>query len=288
MTNSMTAFSRVESATELGECAWELRTVNHRYLEMVFRIPDELRRFEPGFRSLISSNLTRGRMDAQFRYKADETVGDDMQLDTSMVGQLAAFSDQIRASMPDARALGVVDVLNWPGVIKTREFSVEDLGAMANELLTRGLSEIGSIRRQEGEKLGQMVRERIDTARTIVESIEPLAAGFGDRFRERLSQRLEGASVKVDPERLEQEVVIFLQKADIDEELDRLKMHMDEVASVLEQSKPSGRRLDFLMQELNREANTLGSKASDKRVSRAAVDLKVLIEQMREQIQNVE
>lgn len=288
MTNSMTAFSRVESATALGECAWELRTVNHRYLEMVFRIPDELRRFEPGFRGLIGSSLNRGRVDAQFRYKADESGGSELKLDRDVVTQLAVLSDQIRANMPDARALGVIDVLNWPGVVKTQEFSVEELGAMANELLAQGLTEVCSIRGQEGEKLGQMVEERVQTARTIVDSLTPLAAQFGARFRERLAQRLESSSVKVDPERLEQEVVLFLQKADIDEELDRLKMHIDEVASVLKQGKPSGRRLDFLMQELNREANTLGSKASDSRVSRAAVDLKVLIEQMREQIQNVE
>lgn len=288
MTNSMTAFSRVESATALGEFSWELRSVNHRYLEMVFRIPDELRRFEPAFRSLISAQLSRGRIDAQFRYGAENSSADKLELDNTMVTRLGAMSDQIRSTLPDAAALRVIDILNWPGVIKTPDLGTEELGNLATTLLKGGVNEIVQIRRQEGDRLGQLVVERIDSMRQIIDGLGPIAAEFDQRFRERLDQRLRSVSASVDPERLEQEVVIFLQKADIDEELDRLRMHVEEVANVLTQRKPSGRRLDFLMQELNREANTLGSKAADSRVSRAAVDLKVLIEQMREQIQNVE
>lgn len=284
----MTAFSRVESATALGEFSWELRSVNHRYLEMVFRIPDELRRFEPAFRSLISAQLSRGRIDAQFRYGAENSSADKLELDNTMVTRLGAMSDQIRSTLPDAAALRVIDILNWPGVIKTPDLGTEELGNLATTLLKGGVNEIVQIRRQEGDRLGQLVVERIDSMRQIIDGLGPIAAEFDQRFRERLDQRLRSVSASVDPERLEQEVVIFLQKADIDEELDRLRMHVEEVANVLTQRKPSGRRLDFLMQELNREANTLGSKAADSRVSRAAVDLKVLIEQMREQIQNVE
>jgi len=284
----MTAFSRTESATGIGELSWEVRTVNHRYLEMVFRIPEEFRRFEPGFRSRISSQLNRGRVDAHFRYKADDTLSGDLDLDEKLVTRLAGLSDIIRGEIPDAQPPGVIDILNWPGVVKTPEFKIDDLASEADRLLKQALDEVSAMRRQEGQNLSTLIRDRIAEAGEIVQSIAPIAAEFGERFRDRLTERLKLSSVEVDTDRLEQEVVLFLQKADVDEELDRLRMHLNEVANVLDQGKPSGRRLDFLMQELNREANTLGSKSSDSRVSRAAVDLKVLIEQMREQIQNVE
>jgi len=284
----MTAFSRTESATALGELSWEVRTVNHRYLEMMFRIPEELRRFESDYRSRLSSRLNRGRVDAQFRYKADESLGGELDLDEQLVAQLAGLSDTIRITIPDASAPGVIDILNWPGVVKTPELDVDVLAKEANRLLEQALDEICEMRAREGENLSTMVHDRIAEAGTIIAQLEPIAAEFGNRFRERLDERLKSSPVAVDPDRLEQEVVLFLQKADVDEELDRLRMHLNEVNDVLGQGKPSGRRLDFLMQELNREANTLGSKASDARISRAAVDLKVLIEQMREQIQNVE
>ena len=288
MTNSMTAFSRCESATDLGELSWELRTVNHRYLEMMFRVPEELRRFEPGFRRAISAKLKRGRVDAQFRYKADETIGEKVEVDHDTINRLGSLADEIEAAIPDIRGLRVIDVLSWPGVVKTPELSVDELGAAANQLLDRALAEVLTIRRQEGNVLNTLIQERITKAQAIVAELDPIAATLGDRYRERLRERLHALSTSVDAERLEQEVVIHLQKADVDEELDRLKMHLAEVGRVVDEDVANGRRLDFLMQELNREANTLGSKAVDNRVSRASVDLKVLIEQMREQIQNIE
>lgn len=284
----MTAFARTESASDLGEISIEMRSVNHRYLEMVFRLPEELRRFEPRYRELISKKFARGRVDANMRFKPREMDVDGAELNTDAVAKLNAVVDQLTGAMPTLGQLRAVDVLNWPGVIKVPELEMERLGSEAEAIFLQALDQMADRRAREGSSLNTLISDRMTEMRTIVGDLKPAIPEFERHFRDRLDERLKTVAEELDPSRVEQEVVIFLQKSDVSEELDRLTLHIDEVERVLQSSKPVGRRLDFLMQELNREANTLGSKAADPRVTTASVDLKVLIEQSREQVQNIE
>ncbi len=284
----MTAFARTESVSDLGEISLEMRSVNHRYLEMVFRLPEELRRFEPRYRELISKRFSRGRVDANMRFKPRDLNADGAELNPEAVAKLNAVVDQLTTAMPSLGQLRAVDVLNWPGVIKTPELEMDRLGAQAEEIFLEALDQMADRRAREGGSLNELITGRMDEMRTIVGNLKPVIPEFETHFRERLNERLKSVIEELDSSRLEQEVMLFLQKSDVAEELDRLTLHIDEVDRVLSSNKPVGRRLDFLMQELNREANTLGSKAADPRVTAASVDLKVLIEQSREQVQNIE
>ncbi len=284
----MTAFARVDARSRWGELSWELRSVNHRYLEVSLRLPEEMRTFEPRFRDLISARVRRGRVDGALRFQAKDGLTEGAELDEAAVKRLAQLAAQADAMAPGLGPLRMVDVLGWPGVLSGGKIDTEGLAQEAADTLGRALDELASTRQREGARLEEAVAQRLAGVRDAVRAVREALPQARAAYRERLEQRLAEIREQLDSERLEQEVVLFLQKTDVDEELDRLEAHVEEVARVLRQSEPVGRRLDFLMQELNREANTLGAKAVDMGTRNASVELKVLIEQMREQVQNIE
>jgi uncharacterized protein (TIGR00255 family) len=290
MTASMTAFARRETATPWGGLVWELRAVNHRYLELSLKLPDELRAIEPAVREQLGKRLGRGKVDCHLRLAARE--GTDVVLDESMVARLVALAQKTQgvaaAAGGSVTPWRMVDLLRWPGAFKSTAVDTEALQKAALVLLTEALGELDATRLREGTQLAAILRQRLDGMQEIATRVRALLPEVRQNFRERLLTRLQDVRAELDPARVEQELLLFAQKTDVDEELDRLVMHLNEVRRVLDDKGQIGRRLDFLMQELNREANTLGSKAADVRVTNAAVDLKVLIEQMREQVQNIE
>lgn len=283
----MTAFAREGRETPWGALVWELRSVNHRYLDISLRLPDELRALEPGVRERIQSRLERGKVDAGLRWQPQESVS-GLALDAGAAGELLRMAGQAGALAPGLGPLQVIDVLRWPGVLRTPAVDVESLTRVSFEVLTSALDQLVATRMREGERLKQAIAQRLRSARELLVGIVPLLPELTQNFRERLSERLAELAQGPDPARVEQEIVIYASRIDVSEELDRLAAHIAEVERLLDRNESVGRRLDFLMQELNREANTLGSKAADLRLTNAAVDLKVLIEQMREQVQNIE
>ena len=290
MTASMTAFARRETLTPWGGLTWELRTVNHRYLELSFKLPDELRVIEPAARELLGKRLGRGKVDCHLRFAARE--GAEGVLDEALVARLMTLAHKTQtlaaAAGGSATPWRMVDLLRWPGVFKSGAVDTEGLQQAAIALLTETVNELAATRTREGAQLAAILKTRLDALGEIAVQVRALLPEVRRNFRERLLARLGEVRAELDPARVEQELLLFAQKTDVDEELDRLVMHLTEVRRVLGEPGQTGRRLDFLMQELNREANTLGSKAADVRVTNAAVDLKVLIEQMREQVQNIE
>ncbi len=284
----MTAFARGQSESKWGGLTWELRSVNHRFLEISMRLPDEQRAFEPKFRETINARLKRGRIDAVLRFRGTERVDDSLQLDEAAVARLVDVAGRVQGAFGDLAGLRTIDVLRWPGVLITEDVDTDGLAADALALLNTTLDELCASRGREGGQLKQTILQRLDSIDEIVTRVRQCLPDATDAFRKRLDERLLEIRDKVDPTRVEQEVVLFMQRTDVDEELDRLVVHVEEVRRVVDESHPVGRRLDFMMQELNREANTLGSKAVDTRVTAASVDLKVLVEQIREQVQNIE
>jgi len=290
MTARMTAFARRETATPWGGLAWELRTVNHRYLELSFKLPEDLRAVEPLARELITRRLGRGKVDCSLRLTARETA--EGVLDEALVARLVALAQKTQGLAASIGATvepwRMVDLLRWPGVFRSAAVDTEALARAATDLLTAALDELATTREREGAQLAVIIGQRLAAMDEIVARMRTVIPDVRQNFRERLLARLAEVRAELDPARLEQEMLLFAQKTDVDEELDRLTTHITEVRRVLADKGQVGRRLDFLMQELNREANTLGSKAADVRVTNAAVDLKVLIEQVREQVQNIE
>jgi len=288
MIRSMTAFARQEMAETWGILTLELRSVNHRYLDVNLRLPEELRVLETKLREGIQKGLSRGKIDCTMRYQRQEMGVDDIELDEPLLKKLAKASKQVDAHFQDTRPVSALEVMRWPGVMKTPEVEPEVLHKATLVLLAAALKELVEVREGEGEKLKQIIRLRCDGITEIVNDVSKLIPEIKQNWRVRLRARLDELKGEIDEVRLEQELAFMAQKIDVDEEIDRLNAHITEVNRVLDQTKPVGRRLDFLMQELNREANTLGSKSSDARTGTASVDLKVLIEQMREQVQNIE
>ena len=284
----MTAFARCAAQTPLGDLTWELRSVNHRFREVAMRLPEEFRFQEGAFRDAIAAAVSRGRVDGWLRYSPPTAASAEPQIDTGLIGQLAAWAQSVRSILPEAQPLRVGEVLKWPGVMSVPVVDEQALASEAGNLLQKALAQLSDSREREGGALAQMLEERVRAASDAISTLEDLLPEIGAAYRERLEQRLLEMAVQVDPERLEQEVVLLLAKSEVSEEVDRLKMHLQEVEQTLGQSEPIGRRLDFLMQELNREANTLGSKSGHPEQTNASVNLKVLIEQMREQVQNIE
>ncbi len=290
MTASMTAFARRETVTPWAGLAWELRTVNHRYLELSFKLPEDLRAVEPAARELIGKRLGRGKVDCSLRLTARESA--EGVLDEALVARLVALAQKTQGLAASTGGTvepwRMVDLLRWPGVFRSAAIDSEALARAATDLLTAALDELAATREREGAQLAAIIGQRLTAMEEIVARMRTVIPDVRQNFRERLLARLAEVRAELDPARLEQEMLLFAQKTDVDEELDRLATHVTEVRRVLNDKGQVGRRLDFLMQELNREANTLGSKATDVRVTNAAVDLKVLIEQMREQVQNIE
>ena len=287
-TASMTAFARQEAALPLGALTWELRSVNHRYLEISLRLPEELRSLEPRVRELINTRLARGKVDATLRFQPSEAAAGAIEINAEQVQRLLTATDNMRIHAPDVAAPRSIDLLRWPGVIMAAPLDVEGLGAAALETLAAALDELVKTRNREGSRMQEFMLQRLQAMEDLVVKAKELIPEATRMFRERLETRLKDLMQQLDPARLEQEMVLFAQKSDVTEEIDRLTAHFTEIRRVFSQSGPIGRRLDFLMQELNREANTLSSKSTDTRLTNVAVELKVLIEQVREQVQNIE
>jgi len=292
VTCSMTAFARQETGTPWGVLTWELRSVNHRYLEVSLRLPEELRALEPHARELIGKRLARGKVDGTLRFQPGETAVVEFSPDTGLISKLIAsgkmVGDMAMAADTTVSPLRAIDILRWPGVLKAPPLDVESLAAAALEALTAATAELVGTREREGARLQEFMLQRLLSMEQLVVKAKELLPEATRLFRERLEARLKELLQQMDPARLEQEMVLFAHKADVTEEIDRLTAHFSEIRRVFDQSGPIGRRLDFLMQELNREANTLSSKSTDTRLTNVAVELKVLIEQMREQVQNIE
>ncbi len=286
MTYSMTAYAQASVETEVGELSCELRSVNHRYLEIAPRMPEELRVHEGDIRELVASKLTRGRVDCFIRLK--ENQDNSLEPNPEMVANLADLLTQMRSQLPQMQDMRAVDVLRWPGVLQAKKADPKLMKQCLRQVLNEALDGLLASRAQEGKKMAELIEQRLSGMKEVIQQIETFLPEITASYRTRLEEKLAEVKDQLDPARIEQEMIIFLQKADVAEELDRLNVHMLEVAAVLAKPEPAGRRLDFLMQELNREANTLGSKANDSRLTKASVDLKVLIEQIREQVQNIE
>ena len=288
MIRSMTAFARQEHSDTWGSLTLELRSVNHRYLEIGLRLPEELRVLEGKVRERLQQGLNRGKVDVQVRYQPPEHAGGELQLDVTLLEQLARASEQVKTYFPQQRPVSALEVMRWPGVLQMPEVDPQLLHGQTLALLDAAIDELVRGREREGEKLAEIIRQRCDGILDIITQLRELIPEIKQSWRDKLQGRLSEIKAELDASRLEQEMAIMAQKIDVDEELDRLQTHIAEVQRVLQHNKPIGRRLDFLMQELNREANTLGSKSVDARTGTASVDLKVLIEQMREQVQNIE
>lgn len=284
----MTAFARQEHTDSWGGLTLELRSVNHRYLDIGLRLPDELRVLEGRIREQLQQQLNRGKVDVQVRYQPAQHATGELQLDTTLIEQLARASAQVQQYFPEHRPTSTLEIMRWPGVLQVPQVDPEVLHAKAMELLDAAVAELIQGRRREGQQLKTILEQRCEGILNIVSLMRGLIPEIKQNWRDKLHARLSEVKGELDPGRLEQEMVIMAQKIDVDEELDRLATHVAEVRRGLSSDKPIGRRLDFLMQELNREANTLGSKSVDARTGTASVDLKVLIEQMREQVQNIE
>ncbi|WP_024891356.1 YicC/YloC family endoribonuclease [Luteimonas huabeiensis] len=286
MIRSMTAFASGERATPWGTLGCELRAVNHRYLELAVRMPDELRALEPLLRERVAARLSRGKADLTLRLRNGEGAG-ALELNQPVLDRLAALAASLEGRFPRLNT-GLAELLQVPGVLQARAVDPEAMQAAALALLDAVLDDFVAAREREGGKLRTAIAERVDGIARIAGEVRALVPRIREGQRARLEARLAELPQPLDPGRLEQELVLSLQKLDIDEELDRLDSHIEEIGRVLAQREPVGRRLDFLLQEFNREANTLGSKSVDRRTSQAAVELKVLIDQIREQVQNIE
>ena len=288
MIRSMTAFARTESEQAWGSAQLELRSVNNRYLDIAPRLPDELRPLEPMVRERIGDKLGRGKVDCVFKISYANDRDTSFTVNLTLAEQVVNAVEQIQPLLGNTQGVTPMEVLRWPGVIQAGAPDLDAIQSAALDLLDGALKELVEVRAREGEKIAAMILKRCEQMETIVSVLRTRAPEIVDQIRRKLDARLQELSAQPDQERMEQEMLYMAQKLDIAEELDRLDAHLSEVRRVLESDAPVGRRLDFLMQELNREANTIGSKSSDAETTRSSVDLKVLIEQIREQVQNVE
>ncbi len=288
MIRSMTAFARVDGEVEGAELAWELRSVNHRYLETFVRLPEELRALEPQVRQKVGARLGRGKVECVLRLKLSSQAAAAIEIDEERLEALLKACRDVEIHSIEATSPGVMDLLRWPGIVREAEPDQKPVQEKALRLLDQALDQLVATREREGEQIRRLLLARLEGIEAQVRRARERLPEIRTRLREKLLARLEELQAKVDADRVEQELVMLAQKLDIDEELDRLDGHVAETRRVLERDEPVGRRLDFLMQEFNREANTLGSKSADGDTTAVAVELKVLIEQMREQVQNVE
>jgi len=286
MIRSMTAYAGGERTTPWGTLGCELRSVNHRFLEVGVRLPEELRALEPQLRERVAGRISRGKLDLVMRLRAPEAAS-SLAVDEALVEQLGDLARRLHSRFPDMR-INFTDLLQYPGVLRGEAADTAALHAEALVLLDEVIHGFVAAREREGDTLAAAIAERVDAVERIAAEVRTLIPAIREGQRAKLAARLADLPHPVDPGRAEQELVMWLQKLDVDEELDRLGSHIGEIRRVLRQREPVGRRLDFLLQEFNREANTLGSKSVDSRTSNAAVELKVLIDQIREQVQNLE
>lgn len=288
MIRSMTAYDRKERLGQWGRLSWELRSVNHRYLDIYPRLPDELRQLEPLVRERVAAAVARGKVECTLRFQPVAGVATELDINWQFAERLLLGVAAIAEKMNSPAPVSPLELLKMPGVIQQAELDLEPIAAAALELLDEALAGFVDSREREGARLGELIRERAERIAVLAEEVRGRRLEVNAKVREKLLGRLREIDSSADPQRLEQELVIIAQRMDVEEELERLSMHVEEVLRVLRRREPVGRRLDFLMQELNREANTLSSKSADGQTTTAAVDMKLLIEQMREQIQNIE
>ena len=288
MTFSMTGFAALEQPIENATLILELRAVNSRYLDVHFKLDETLRSFEPAIRELIGAQLSRGKIECKINLMQRMQTSHAPQLDEQLIQQLAAMQTKAQSYFPQSRPLSVADILRWPGVVQSDELNHDALLESVKKLVQQGLHDLNASRAREGEKLKAIILDRIAQIETLVEKVKPLLPALNKEYQAKLEQKLNETLKTIDHERIAQELVLFAQRIDVDEELGRLTAHVSEVKRILNSDAPAGKRLDFLMQELNREANTLGSKSVSVQTTQVSMELKVLIEQMREQIQNIE
>lgn len=292
MLRSMTAFARVQESCDSGSITWEIRSVNHRYLEPGLKLPDEFKVLEPEIRKQVANYLTRGKIDIGLRYKLNQSDFGDIELREDIVRNLRQVEQKVLNIVHEGSKLSVSDILSWPGVIADSEKDMSPLLELAEQVLKQALKQLLDSRETEGEALGELIRSRCAQISEIVNKLRThrpaMITAMHEKWKANLNEKLQKWADSANEGRLEQELAILAQKLDVDEELDRIDTHITEVGNVLKRKEAVGRRLDFLMQELNREANTLASKSQDSATTQWSVDLKVLIEQMREQVQNIE
>jgi uncharacterized protein (TIGR00255 family) len=284
---SMTGYANASIVFSGGTLTLELRAVNHRYLDLQLRMPDELRSHENMLREAITAQLQRGKVDCRVGLNTSALQGGTT-LSEALLQQLASWNQAVQAVLPDARSLSVADVLRWNGVLESTAASAEELRSALLELIQTALQEFSSARAREGGKLKEFLLQRVTKIETLRNDVLPHVPAAIAAYEQKITTRLREAMQSADDERVRQEIVLYASKIDVDEELSRLATHLSEMRRILDKGGAVGKRLDFLMQELNREANTLGAKSVDAEVSRSAMEMKILIEQMREQIQNLE
>ena len=285
---SMTAFARQQLEQDWGSLTWEIRSVNHRYLETSVRVPETFRRLEIVIRETVRKRLSRGKVECQLRYQSVENSTTEINLNQNLVFKLLNANKEIEEMTGSSGSLSNMEILRWPGVVSDQQMDTASIDKQAIRLFSLALDDLISSREREGEELKGFVQKRLDAIREIVISIRAKMPEILTVQKQNLLDKIEDLKAELDSARVEQEIVLLTQKADVDEELDRLDSHLNEVQRVIDTKGQKGRRLDFLMQELNREANTLSSKSIVVDTTRSAVELKVQIEQMREQIQNIE
>ena len=288
MLHSMTGFARQSAESKIGTLTWELRAVNHRYLDVQFRMPDELRPSEQVFRQQVTAVLHRGKVDCALHFSRAFDQQTELQLNEELVALVGRRVSEMAATISDLAPLNPLELLRWPGIVQQSDVDVEPLLTAAGALLGQTLESMATMRASEGERIAEMLHSRCDDIDALARSVRERMPEVLEAVNGKQRERIERLDVVADPARLEVELALIAQKLDVDEELDRLDSHVTEIRGIIGNGGAVGRRLDFLMQELNREANTLGSKSADSETTKAAVELKVLIEQMREQIQNVE
>ena len=287
MIYSMTAFARLEVKKDWGDAVWEIRSVNQRYLENFFRFPEQFRGLENTLREKLRHNLTRGKIECSLRIETKKQTNAELNLNKELANQVIQSLQWIKTQAGEGE-INLTDVLRYPGVVEAQE---QDLDAISQDLLTAFddlLTDFIAMRGREGEKLNDIIQQRLDAITVEVDKVRSQMPAVLQWQRERLLQRFEDAQINLDPQRVEQEMILLAQRVDVAEELDRLQMHVKETTNILKKGGAVGRKLDFMMQELNRESNTLASKSINADITASAVELKVLIEQMREQIQNLE
>lgn len=288
MPQSMTGFATAEVAVDNCRLVWEVRSVNHRFLDPGFRLPEDLRSLEPRLRKLIGQEIKRGKVDCTLRLVTDETESQEAAVDVTRLSALRGLQESVLAELADARPLSVAEILRWPGVMNERASQAETLLEPALASFGDAVAGLRAAREREGERMAEILVSHLNSIEELLATIDGQLEAHAPAYRQKLLERLERLDVEANPERLEQELALIAQRVDVREEADRLRAHLAELRDVLTRSEPIGRRLDFLIQELNREANTLASKVQDDELARRAVDLKVVIEQMREQVQNLE
>ncbi len=287
MIRSMTAYAQTESTSELGLLSCEMRSVNHRYLELSLRVPEELRALENYLRERISQKISRGKIDLSIRFKPTQQQSSEPQINQQVLDTYAKLNLELNNKFPGMRS-SFTELLRLPGVMQEQVSSTDELATLAKQQLESTLEEFIQARGREGGKLAQVMLDRLQSIEQIVQQVKEYLPEIRSVLKARMEAKLADLKLPLDPGRLEQELVLNLQKMDVDEELDRLSSHISEARRILSLPEAVGRRLDFMLQEFNREANTLGSKSVDQKTSKASVELKVLIEQIREQVQNLE